>query len=138
NAFTDGWRKRELAKAIAQAEPHVQTIAGALSTDLAALQDQIEKNQKDAIGSLYHQASASSKAESPIVLTDVMLRQYAKIEKEKAAVAAFDNAITAIAQAHTKLYQSRDHLDAKAVAQEVFQTASDVQKQIAAVEKAFQ
>jgi hypothetical protein len=104
-------------------------------------------NELDSLGSLYRDAARfrvkNDPNKPPIEVTDPILVTAAfadkkvTVQREKDAIAAFEAIFVKIDQGHTALDNSRDKLFDKSTIQQLFQTASDIKKDVDAVESAF-
>jgi hypothetical protein len=129
------YRQREAAKAIHDAEPFVQDLSKMLSTDLTEGLKIHLTNERISLGSLY--GDDALQHVGPILLTTLYAQDKARIDNLQTAVDSFQKVFASLAAGHTILFNNRNKLRDKAVLKQLFQTASDIEKQISAVQSAF-
>ena len=134
-----GYRQKEAAKAIEKAQPWVQQLTGMLKDQLPALLNQYLSNEIDSRGSLYRgiyvfRFKGTELHTSAVLVTKDFMEDRTQIENARNAVAAFEKIFVSIGEGHTILYNNRNKLWDKNVLQQVFQSASSIEKQVTAVD----
>lgn len=130
-----GYRQKEAAKAIHNAQPAVHALSEMLKNDLPAFLNQYNQNTFDATGSKYRLLAARHTDATLVAqLYDLEIQP---IRNQQTAVAAFERIFAKIDEGHTALDNSRNHLFDKKTISDLFQTASDIKEQIGAVVAAF-
>ena len=137
DAFEKHWRERQAAKAIEQAQPHMLVLTKMFEDQIPPFLQAMLDNETASVGSLYRQIVARTPETSPILLTGLYSGHTVLIDRSRAGIEAFRKVVADIQTGHTALFNNRNKLDALDAMQELFQTASDVQKQVAAMQKAF-
>ena len=139
-----GYRQKEAAKAIERANPFVKELSGMLQTQLPPFLDQYLSNEKDSLRSMYRgififrvQGSASTENTSPTLVSKNFIEDMSRIQNMQNAVAAFEKIFDGIGKTHQTLYDNRNKLWDKSVIQTIFQSVSNIEKQVSAVESAF-
>lgn len=142
DAFVKHWRERQAAKAIAQAQPHVEAIAALFAEQIPLYVNASLDNQRASLVSVYRDAyqrreGGQVRTTNPVLITKEFAEAERAIEKKRAAVRAFQGIIAKIKDAHTALYKDRNKLSARDTIQEVFQVTSSMKAQVAEVRSAF-
>ena len=146
-----GYRQRQAAKVIEKAQGPVLVLSSMLKEQLPAFLNQYVSNERDSLQSLYRgmevfsvdgcvEASGGSTCiqhMSPALVTKSFVEARARTENMQHAIAAFEKIFATIGDAHTALYENRNKLWDKAVVQDLFQSALEIDKQTFAVTAAF-
>ena len=137
-----GYRKKEAAKVIEKANPFVQELSGMLQTQLPPFLNLYLSNEKDSFGSMYRgififNLQGTTEHTSPTLVAKNFIEDTLQIQNTQNAVAAFEKIFASIGKTHQALYDSRNKLWDKSVIQTTFQSVSDIEKQVSAVESAF-
>ena len=144
-AFTDGYRRGKLTHVIGEANPHIRSVTEALKEILEEDLDQKLNGLESEIESYYRTGIASARAHDPNAEESLQVRSWKlRLVEEKARVAASREATTAyvkiledIAEGHEELNKRRSALGSKETLQALFSYASNIRKNLKAVQKAF-
>lgn len=137
-AATETWRRAQLARIIGEAEEPLQSLLKAQRTfvEKAYLEDLLTEQQ--AVGNGYNRAIRdSSDMAGRQSLREWRYARLAEIDRKKKAIDAYQEANSKIAEAHKKLYDQRNQLNAAELLKQMVAYAADIEKAYKAVEKAF-
>jgi hypothetical protein len=141
NAFAKHWRERQAAKAIETAQPYVLEITTLFEDDIPKLLNESLNNQQASLVSLYRDAYQRKEGNgialtNPVLVTIEFAEAQRAIDDKRTAVQGFEKIVAKIKEGHTALYNNRNKLSARDSIEELFQVASGMKTQVAAVQKA--
>lgn len=137
-AFTDGYRRKHLARVITSANGPLQAVVAAFDTTVGRKLDRefdiTEESLKD------HYARGLRDAKDPI-LRAMWIRQgeadLAKLRERRAAVASYVNILRQIGAGHEQLNTASGNWRSVALARFLFESARSIQEENAKLVKAF-
>ncbi len=148
-----GYRQKEAAKVIERANKWVQDLSGMLKTQLPPFLSQYVSNDKEQLRTVYNvififRVPGSAPLPpgdplppptytSPALVSKLFIEDTTQIQNMQNAIGAFEKIFDGIGKTHQTLYDNRNKLWDKAVIQATFQSVSDIEKQVSAVEAAF-
>lgn len=121
-ATANGWRRKQLSKAIGEVNPDIQTLLSTLSTIITNDYLQLIQSEQLAAKNLYLATIKENKTKEPVtilLLQQQWDREYKALEGRKKAITAYGQILTTIAQGHQLLFDKRTTLSKKEVLNEL-------------------
>jgi hypothetical protein len=131
-ATANGWRRKQLSKAIEEANPDIQTLLATLSTIITSNYMQLLENEQFAAKSLYlttikenitlDEKTKEKKLKDPIavlLLQQQWDREFKLLENRKKTVQTYGQILSTIKEGHQLLFDKRNTLSRKEVQKEL-------------------
>lgn len=137
---TDGYRRSKLTHVIAIQNANVATVIDALTEIVGTDYASILGLEEAGMNSFYRSALTEAAAGEPlaaILVRDTRDARAAVLGEKRQALAAYVRALATMKAGHQRLYESRSHLDAKALVGELAGYATQLEAMIPALHKAF-
>ena len=122
DASSTGWRRRKLGKAIAQANPDIQSLLSLLSAIVKNDYVQLLQNEQLAAKNLYLATIKENVKKEPvavILLQQQWNKEFKSLDDRKIAAATYADILTTIAQGHQLLFDNQARLSRKEVKKEI-------------------
>ncbi|GAB3805070.1 hypothetical protein GCM10028819_37660 [Spirosoma humi] len=122
DASTTGWRRKKLGKAIAQANPAIQTLLATLSAIIKNDYVQLLQDEQLAAKNLYLGTIKENVKKEPaavVLLQQQWSREFNALEDRKVAASTYASVLTTIAQGHQLLFENQARLSRKEVRKEI-------------------
>ncbi|GAB3769661.1 hypothetical protein GCM10028818_06080 [Spirosoma horti] len=127
DASSTGWRRKKLGKAIAQANPDIQTLLTTLSTIIKNDYVQLLQNEQLAAKNFYLSTIKENAKKEPVAVV-LLQQQWSKelnaLEDRKVAASTYASILTTIAQGHQLLFDNQARLSRKEVKKEILDYTS--------------
>lgn len=137
---TDGYRRLKLAKVIEEQNGNVGTVIDALTQIVGSDYGSILELEVTGMESFYRSALTEGAEREPlaaILVRDTRDERAATLREKREALAAYVKALRTMKAGHQRLYDSRHDLHAKALAGELADYATQLERMIPALREAF-
>lgn len=137
---TEGYRRAKLASVIENQNANVATVVDALAEIVGTDYASILSVEETGMNLFYRSALAEGAEHEPlaaILVRDTRDTRAAALHEKQTALAAYVKALATIKAGHQRLYDSRRHLDAKALVGALASYAEQLEEMIPALHEAF-
>jgi hypothetical protein len=140
SAALEGYRRRELVRAITSRNADVQTVTLALRTVISRDFRAALDVESRALTDFYRSALAEHSSREPlaaILVREQRDRRAVELAEKRDAIASYLRALENVRAGHQRLYEGRRHIDAPRVAADLLKNADELDSIARQLERAF-